>query len=103
DREVAVRVLDGERLRIAEVRRARGRVAGVADRRLARQLLEGGAVEDVGHEPGIALDVERPAVGRDDPGRLRTAGLERVQTEVREVRSLGMAIDAEESTHDRGP
>ena len=70
-----------------------GRVADVADGRVALQRREHVGVEDVRDEPHLAVDVERLAVGRDDAGRLLAAVLQRVQAEVGVVRRLlGVAL-----------
>jgi hypothetical protein len=53
--------------------------------------------EYVGHPTHGALDVERPAVGRGDSRRLLTAVLEGVESQVREVRRLGMVPRPEQS------
>ncbi len=55
------------------------------------------AVEDVGYQSHPAMRDQRLAVGRDDSRRLLSAMLLRVETQVREVGSLGVPIHAEYS------
>ena len=43
------------------------------------------------------MRVELLAVARDDAGRLLPAVLQRVQAEVRDVRGLGVPVDAEDA------
>ncbi len=67
---------------------AGGGVADVADGGAARQPPEHVGVEDVGHQPHVAVDVERLAVGGDDAGGLLPAVLEGVEAQVGEVGGL---------------
>ncbi len=97
DGERALGVVDGERLRVLDVRAAGGRVADVTDGDAARQLREVLLAERVLDEAHRAVEVELLAVARDDARRLLAAVLERVQAEVREVRRLGVAVDAEDA------
>jgi hypothetical protein len=41
------------------------------------------------------------AIARNDPSGLLSAMLQRVQSEVREVRSLGVTVDPEDTAHGR--
>ena len=69
----------------------------MADRGPARQAPETLGAEHVGHPSHGLLDMERPAVGDRDPGGLLTPMLERVETQVGEVRGLRVVEDAEEA------
>ncbi len=82
-------VLD-ERLSIRPVRRARGRVARVADRELAGQSTQLLLVEDLGHEAHVAKGRQVAAVRHRDAGRLLAAVLEREEPEVREPRDVAL-------------
>ena len=69
----------------------------MADRQVARQLLECGLVECFGHLPHRARRTNPGTVGRDDPSALLAAMLESVEAEVREVGRLGMPEDPEDA------
>src|SRR5262249_49139816 len=73
-----------ERLGVRPLRRARGRVARVADRELAVEPAELLLVEDLRDETEVAERRQPPPVRDRDPGGLLPAVLEREQAEVRE-------------------
>ena len=75
-----------ERLRVRPLRRARRRVARVADRDLAAQAVELLLVEHLRDEPEIAQRRQAAVLGDGDPGRLLAAMLQREEPEVREPR-----------------
>ena len=102
--EVAV-VRDGERalvrvvddgLRVLEERLARRRVPHVADRRGAGQAGEPCLVEDVGDVAHLLLDGHALAGPRDDARGLLPPVLHRIEAEVRQVRGVRVAEDAED-------
>src|SRR5690606_30578987 len=95
DGERAVRVVDGEGLRVLEAALPRGRVAHVADRRRALKPLEHALAERVLHEPERAVRVDALAVGADDPAARLPGMLERRQAEVGEVGRLRGAPNPE--------
>ncbi len=97
DGNLTVCAVDQKRLSVFELAFARRRVARVADRQMARQLLECGLVECFGHLPHRARCTNPGTVGRNDPGTLLAAMLESVEAEVREVGSLGMPEDPEDA------
>ena len=97
DGERPARVVDGERLRVLQVRAARGRVADVANRERPRQVPELLLAERVLDEPHGAVREELLPVARDDAGRLLAAVLEGVEPEVGEVGGLGVAVDGEDA------
>jgi hypothetical protein len=97
DRDRAMRVVDRDRLRVAQMAAACGRVAHVTDRALAGQLRERLGGERVLHEPERPVRVERAVMRGDDAGGFLSAVLERVQAEVGEVRCFLAAEDAEDS------
>ena len=86
-----------ERLRVDERAAARGRIAHVADRVAALELLEDPLVEHVGDQPHAAVHCLRPvrARVRDDPRALLAAVLERVEPEIGELCGLGRTVDAD--------
>lgn len=95
ERESAARVLDHQRLAVADRRRSSRRVAVMPNRAGAFELLDDRVVENVGDQPHPAMRDERLAVRRNDSGRLLPAMLLRVEPEVREVGRLRMPVDAE--------
>src|SRR5215470_13299725 len=68
----------------------------MAHGRAARKAPEALGAEHVGHPSHRFLDVKRPALGGRDPGGLLAPVLERIEPEIREIRSLRMVEDAEE-------
>ena len=81
DRDLTARILEHERLGVAELGASRGGVAGVSDRARPRQALQGRGAEDVGHVAHPALDVEALAVPRHDARALLAAVLQRIETQ----------------------
>ena len=63
-------------------------VPGVADGEVAAQAAQRRLVEDLADQPEVLVDDDRGAVGHRDPGRLLTAVLEGVQTEIGQLRDL---------------
>ena len=94
-RQAAASVLDDQRLRVLQVRRSGGRVAVVADRRMPLQTADDVLAKDVGDEAGAPVRHQDLAVGGDNARRLLPPVLERAQAEVREVGSLGVAVNAD--------
>ena len=97
DRERAAVGRRAERLRVAQARLAGRRVAHVADRVTAGQLAQDLLVEHVADEAHRAVDEVLLAVRRRDARALLAAVLERVETEVGEMRRFGMAVHAEDA------
>jgi hypothetical protein len=95
EREPAARVLDHQRLAVADRRRAGRRVAVMPNRTRPFELLDDCAVENVSDQSHPAMRNERLAVGRNDSRRLLPAMLLRVQAEIGEVGGLRMPVDAE--------
>ena len=92
-------VLD-ERLRVRPLRRARRRVARVADRDLAAQAVQLLLVEDLRDEAEVAQRRQPAVLGDGDPRRLLAAVLEREQAEVGEARDVAFGgVDAEHAAH----
>src|SRR5580658_5077286 len=88
---------DREGLGVEQHRVAGGSVTGVADGDFSGQAAEDFGSEQVGNAAHAAKVVSLSAVARNDAGALLTAMLKRVQTEVGDVRSLGMAVDGEDA------
>src|SRR3954466_5474500 len=65
-----------------------GRVARVADREVALERVERGLVEDLRDQAHVLVDQDLPAVADRDAGRLLAAVLERVETEVGQLRDV---------------
>ena len=64
----------------------------------AAQLGQSLLGEDVGHQAHSLVHVQGVAVGGDDPGRLLSAMLQRMQSEVGELFRLGMRVDGDDTT-----
>ena len=97
DGERAAGVVDGDRLRVLDVRAPRRRVADVADGRPTGELGQLVLGKRVLNEAHRAMGVEALAVGRDDARGLLAPMLESVQPEVRDVGRLGVSEDAEDA------
>src|SRR5262249_10097684 len=98
-RDRAVRVLDGEGLRVLHRRFARRRIAHVTDRQLAGQVLELRVAEGLGDEAHLAPGGDAVSVAGGDPRGLLPAVLEGVESEVGEVARLRVTVDAEDAAH----
>ena len=94
-RQTAARILDHQRLAVADRRRAGRRVAVMPDRAGAFELLDDRVVENVGDQAHPAMGDQGLAVGRDDARGLLPAMLLRIEAEVREVGGLRMPVHAE--------
>ena len=89
-----------DRLRVRPLRRAGGRVAGVADGKLAVEAAQVLLREDLRDEPHVADHGQPTVVGHGDPGRLLPAVLERVEGEVRDASDVPpRRVDAEDAAH----
>src|SRR5439155_13014256 len=89
-----------ERLRVRPLRRARGRVAVVADRDLYLQAAQLLLVEDLAHEPEVAQRREASVVGDGDSGRLLPTVLKREEAEVRQPGHVPAGrVNAEDPAH----
>ncbi len=106
ERDVARLVVDDEGLHVGEVvRRARRRVADMADGAVAEERLgeEALVAEDVEHEAEVAVDGHHAALaalvvgGGHDARALLPAVLERVEAVVRLARGVAAAEDAEDA------
>jgi hypothetical protein len=97
NRDLPVPALDQERLRVREAALTAGRIAHVSDRHRAGHLGQHRRVEHVGDMAHGLGDPEQVPVGRGNARALLPAVLHRVQPEVREVRRLGVAVDAKDA------
>ena len=97
DRDLAVGAVDENRLRVFHAAFARCRIAHVANRAPAPQARDGLFRKAVGDVADSLVDIEPFAIGRGDPDALLSAVLERVETEVRQVRGLTVPVDAEDT------
>ena len=86
--------LDDERLGVLDLARPRGRVPVVADGVVAGELAQHVAVEDVRDQPHRPVREQVATVRGDDAGALLAAVLQRVQTEVGQIRGLRVPVDA---------
>src|SRR5262249_6394754 len=91
-----------ERLRVRPLRRARRRVARMADRDLPLQAVELLLVEDLRDEAEIAQRGEAAVLGDGDPRGLLASVLQREEAEVREARDIALGrVHAEDAAHQR--
>ena len=97
DGNLPVPALDQERLCIGEAALTRRRIAHVTDRHRPGHLREHRRVEHVGHMAHRLGDAHDVPVRRGNAGTLLPAMLHGVQPEVREVRGLRVAVDAEDA------
>ena len=97
DGNLPVPALDQERLRVREAALTRRRIAHVADRHRPGHLRQHRRVEHVGDMAHRLGDAHQVPVRRGDAGALLPAVLHGVEPEVREVRGLGVAVDAEDA------
>ena len=95
DRDLAVRAVDDERLRILDLAFSRRRVACVSDREVPRQFREGRFVERLGDLAHRAGHTNLPAIAHGDSGAFLAAMLQREEPQVREVRRLRVSEDPE--------
>src|SRR5689334_25046035 len=102
DGDLAPGVLHGQGLGVLGLAHSCGGVADVSDGRAAGERLQLPRPEDVLDEPHLTARVQAPAIRADDARRFLAAVLERVQPEVRDVRGLGVSVDAEDAAHGFG-
>src|SRR6266508_78860 len=92
-----------DRLSVRPLRRARRRVARVADRGLALEPAQALLVEDLCDEAHVPEDRQAPALGDGDPGRLLAAVLKGEEPEIGHARDIAAwRTDAENTAHLRG-
>ena len=97
ERDLAVRAVDQDRLRVEQLALARRRIAHVSDRQRSGQAGQRFAVEDVGDVAHLAGDAHLRAVGRGNAGAFLPAMLQRIQAEIRHVGRFGVTEDAEDA------
>ena len=95
DRDLPVRAIDQNRLRVIDVAVAGRRVAHVTDRDVAGQFFERLFRKRIGHITHRLRDADGAAVRRGDAGAFLAAMLKRIKTQVGQVGSLRVPEDAE--------
>src|SRR6266852_8007603 len=90
--------IDHDGLGVEESFVAGGGVSRVADGETARELREHARLENFFDFAHRAVHVQLFAVARDDAGGFLAAMLQRVKTQIHEVRGFGVAEDAEDTT-----
>ena len=96
-RDLPVRAVDQNRLRVHQLALARRRIPDVADGHRAGQRGERLPVECVGDVPHRAGDAYLLQVGCRDTRALLTTMLKRIEAQVGHVRRFGMTEDAEDA------
>src|SRR5258705_222338 len=94
--ELALVAIDDDGLRVHQRGVAGGRVARVAERRVAGKPREHLGLKNIRHQPHGFFQMQFAPVARNDSRRFLAAMLQRVEAEIRELRGFGMA---EDSTH----
>ena len=98
DGDLAARAIHRERLGVAEIGRAGGRVARVADGAVADEVVQDfRVVENLRHEAHAVVLVKFPVVAGDDAGAFLPAMLQRVKSVVGEFGGVRVAENAEDS------
>ena len=97
DGDLAVRAFDQDRLRVLEPAVTRGGIPHVAHGARSGQPRERVLVEAVGHVAHRLVGDQPRAVRGGDTGALLPAMLQGVEAEIRQVRGLGVAVDAEDA------
>ena len=97
DGNLAAGAIDRERLGVAQVGRTRGRVARVADGDGAGHVMQDASLEDLRDQSHAFMGVELLAVGSDDARALLAAMLEGVEAVIGQLRSIRMAVNAEDT------
>jgi hypothetical protein len=97
DGNLAAGAIDGERLGIAQVRRAGGGVPRVADSNGADHVMQDVSLEDLRHQPHAFVGVKLFAVRGDDARAFLAAVLQGVEAVVSELRGVRMAVNAEDA------
>ena len=95
DGDLAAHAIHRERLRVADVRRAGGGIARVADGHVADQVMENFRVENLRHQTHAVVLEKFSIVAGDDAGAFLAAMLQRVETVVGELGGIGMTKNAE--------
>ncbi len=95
DGDLPAHAIHRERLRVADVRRAGGRITRVADGHVAHEVMENFRVKNLRHEPHAMVLEKFSVVAGDDPGAFLPAMLQRVKTVVGEFGGIRMSKNAE--------
>ena len=97
DAHLPVLAVDEDRLRVQELALAGGRVPRVTDGDVAGERGERRLVEDVVDVAHLTHRTDARAVCRRDASALLPAMLQRVESEIGELRGLAVAVDAEDA------
>src|SRR5437660_11166848 len=96
--DLALVAIDHDGLRVKQRFVAGGGVARVADGQTARESREDAGLENLFNFAHGTVHVKLSAVAGDDAGGFLAAMLQRVKTEIGEVRGFGVAENAEDTT-----
>src|SRR5687768_5534729 len=97
DRNLTMRALDQDWLRIVDLAVAGSRIPHVADRDRARKFFERLLRERVGYMPHRLGDADLRAIRRRNPRTFLAPMLERVESEVGQIGGFGMTEDPKHS------
>ena len=96
-RDAALVAVHREGLRVEHPAIAGGGVARVADGHFAGQPAQHFRSEQIRDVAHAAMGVDHAAIARGDPGAFLSAMLQRVETQVGQIRGLGMPVDREDA------
>src|SRR5215469_1521576 len=96
-RDFSLAALHANRLRVQQRRIAGGRVAGMSDGKRTRKSSKTLAGEDIGDQSHGLMQLDAFAIRRSNTRRLLPAMLQRVQAEVSELGSFGVAVNRSHS------
>ena len=95
DGNLTARTIHRERLRVADVGTSGSGIARVADGDVPHQFVQHFAFENLRHEAHPFVLAKLRAVVGNNAGAFLSAMLQRVQPVIRQLGSIGMAVDAE--------
>ena len=96
--DFTARIIDNQRLRIAEKARSRGRVAYMTDRDILVLHMRYLMTEYLIDETHITLDIHPCAIRQGDTGTFLSAMLECIQTEIRHTGNMFSPIHTKKIT-----
>jgi hypothetical protein len=98
DGDLATRAVHGEGLGVFQLRGAGGGIAGVADGKVADELMQNVAVKNLGDEAHAAMGAKLAAVTGDNAGAFLAAVLQGIKAVISKFGGIGMTKNAEDTT-----
>src|SRR5436190_9167002 len=97
DRNLAFGAIDRERLGIAEMGGACGRIARMPKGDRTDQIVKDVPTENLRDQAHALVSAELLAIGGDDAGAFLAAMLQCVETIIGQLRGIGMAVNSEDT------